>query len=251
MELHTIILLILGVLSSASLILSSLSTNKKHVILLGLLASLFYLPQYLMVGSTTSFVYMIIGMIRSTTVYLSMSKPILQHWLAPVTFIVAYLTAFYLLTDFAHTTFTTWLPLIAVITATIGIFMNDILVMKSILLTSSLSWIIFETANHMYTAAIGESLSFVSTIIAMTIIVKERAKGISDENITNPSTEILHTLTGAIPILETKILHTVKPSKMITKKPITEQLPNIQTDNEKIHYHKELTPVGALPIINK
>lgn len=147
----------------------------------------------------------IIGVMRNFTLLLGTKYSKLNHWSILVGFLTLSITSYALLTDWTQPSIVEALPVIGAITGTIAVFFLDIKYTKIGLIVTSGLWLAYELHNGLYGQMVGESLTLLGNIIALTVIIIGRNKGIADNDIETVEEQIGKAITTSIPVITGRI----------------------------------------------
>lgn len=194
-------ILLLGVISSITLIISGLSTNRKRMLLFGIITSALLIVQYSLNHSTVALVVSAISIIRSLSVLTSLKYPILRTWPFLGLFLIAQTVAFIFTANWNHFSLADALPVMGAYLGTIAVFSERMSVTKSFAISGGLVWLAYELSAGFYTQMIGESFTLFANSIALVMILKAERAGVSEEALKDIDTQVIGALTGSIPII--------------------------------------------------
>ena len=217
MQLTEQIILLLGILSSATLILSALSLHRGRILIFALLTSLITGIQYGLHEDLATLLVCTVGAIRAIVILGSFKYPRLGHWLMMLSFISTYIALFVLFTKWNEFTWVNTLPTVGAIIATVAFFFKDILKVKILLLFVGGLWLTYEFNTTMYTQMIGESFTLVANLVAAFIIVKSRKSGIPESELVDIDTQIISTITNSIPVIKATLTGSIPVIRTDTK----------------------------------
>jgi hypothetical protein len=200
----TVLILLLGVLSSITLIISGLSTDRKRMLLFGIATSALLIVQYSLNHSTVALVVCAIGVIRSLSVLTSLKYPVFSTWPFLVIFLVAQTIAFIFTADWNNFTLSDALPVMGAYLGTIAVFSNRMSVTKSLSISSGLVWLAYEFTAGFYTQMIGEGFTLFANTFALIMILKAEKAGASEEELKDIDSQVIDALTGSIPVISVR-----------------------------------------------
>lgn len=205
-----IIILTLGVFASVSLIASALSTTKTRLLIFALISAIILVVQFALTGDALlGMVAVLIGVTRISLVLLSTKIPWLNHWIFIPIFIGLHITAFTYLNDWSHIEIYNFIPVIGGIASTLSYYFKNLIYTKSFLILAGLLWINYEFAVGSYGQLIGETFVIFANSYTLYLLIKAQRTGVPVEE---PITEIIHTITTNIPVIQNKVITTLTGS---------------------------------------
>lgn len=167
-----------GLLSSACLILASLSLRRKRILFLSLGINIFTGLQYMLLGQTGALVLVALGFVMTCTVLASFKFPALGTAKVLAGFLVAYPAVFFATGGWVES----WpelLPLFSTMVATTALFMRNLLLVKAMFIVNGLSWMAFEIFAGAYGALPGEVLTLTGNITSFALLARAYFAGIA------------------------------------------------------------------------
>jgi hypothetical protein len=198
------LILVLGVFSSISLIISALSTDRKKMVLFGMITGLLCAIQYSMNGSTLALIICCFGLVRSLLVLASLKHPVFNSWPFLAVFLAANTVAFLLSTNWDAFTIVQALPLIGSYLGTVAVFFNRMAVTKALMISCGLVWMVYQFSVGLYTQMIGESFTLCANIFALYMVLKAEKAGVSEEVLHDIDAQVIGAITGSIPVIKVK-----------------------------------------------
>lgn len=205
MSSQEIIVLILGLFASAAIILSALSVRRRRLIAFALVNSFIAALEYLIVGSFTGLAICLIGAFRNITLLGASKWEWLDSKLVLGGFLVAHTTAFVIFANWGNLAWFDFLPLIGALLGTAAFMSKDMAKVKATLIVTVVFWLGYEYQMGLYGQMVGDSLNLIANFYALTILMRERRKGIPESEVGTFEDEILDNLTGSIPVITGKI----------------------------------------------
>ena len=214
------LVLLLGIFSSLTLIISALSVRRKRLLLFGIATNVILAAQYELVGSRVGFAICIVGLVRMVMVLISLRFPHFNHWGFVPVFLALHLTAFVTFNSWSDTTWVDFIPLVGGWAGVVAFYFSKVIYTKAILTVVGGLWLIYEFNMAMYGQLVGESLTMVANAIAFFTLLSAVRRGIPEEQIEDIDTQIIETITSSIPIIresvETTITNSIKVIRMDT-----------------------------------
>lgn len=192
------IVLILGILSSLTLIISALSVHRHRLLVFSVATGVIVAAQYGLVGAYAGLIITLIGTFRTLLAVLGERFPWLEHWLMIPVFITLHTTAFFLVSDLSQATWISFIPLIGGWGSTVVMTLKNVIHMKFMFIGLGGMWLIYEMSNAMYTQMVGESLNLVANIAALTILLIAYYKGVPESELEDVDTQIINVITTGI-----------------------------------------------------
>lgn len=206
------LVILLGIASSITLIISALSVHKKRLLMFGIATGSIVAIEYGIAGSWVGLASLSIGLVWTILMLFAIKKPFLGHWGFAALFIAIQAGAFTLLSDWGHMTALSFIPLIGGIGGIIAIFFKEMIYTKSLLIALGAMWLVYEFHFAMYSQMVGESLNFISNIVALTTLLVALRQGIPESMVKDVDTRVIETITTSIPTI-TASIHLPKKSK--------------------------------------
>jgi hypothetical protein len=207
MTISTFVVL-LGVLSSITLIISALSVHRKRLLTFGIATGSIVAVQYGLMDNWVGLMTLSIGLVWTLMMLFSIKNPWLNHWLFIPLFMGFHLLSFSLLSDWNSMTWVNFIPLIGGWGGVIAIFFKNMIYTKSLLIAFGAMWLVYEFHSGIYGQMIGESLNLVANSVALTMLVVAARRGIPEALID----DVIDTITSSIPVITSSIhlpqLHT-------------------------------------------
>jgi len=218
MSAHLLVLM-LGIASSVTLIISALSVHKYRLLSFSVATGIIVSLEYGILGAYAGLAINIIGTIRTLMVVGSFKRPWLDHKLWIPFFLVVHTIAFSLVTDWSHLTWMSFIPLIGGWGGTVLVSFKEVLHIKMLLIVLGALWIVYEFNNAMYSQMVGESLNFVANNVALFTLLAARRHGIPEPAVEDLDTHLIDVITTSIPVVRDSLekaltgsIHTVHPS---------------------------------------
>ena len=218
----SILVLFLGLISSATLIIAALSVHRPRLLVFSIITNVILVIQYELVGSIAALAVCAIGLIRMSMVLGSLKKPWLNHWAFIPVFLAIHATSFYLLNDWSvENSWINFIPIAGGMLSTVAFFFKKVIVIKATLILIGVLWIIYEFNVGIYGQMIGESLNLLANVFAFVTLYRAQRAGIPEEDIEDVDTHIIDTITSGIPIIKQEVERTVTGTIRIvpTKEP--------------------------------
>jgi hypothetical protein len=207
-----------GLLSSACLIICSLSLSRKRILIASLLINTFSAAQYLLLSQTGALVMVSLGFIMAATVLASLKFPALGTAKVLGAFLVAYPIAFFSTSSGIQSAFEL-LPLFSTMIATTAVFMRNLLVVKTMFILNGLSWLAFEIFAGAYGAVPGEILTLAGNVTSFILLGRAHLAGQALETVPEMNVRIaglIRKMRGSIPAA----------SEVIAETPVKRELVN-------------------------
>ena len=200
-----ILVLILGVTSSITLLISSLSVHKKRLLIFAIITSTLIASQYGLVGAYVGLAAVAIGILRTIMVLASTKYEWMNHWLFIPIFMLIHSIAFVLLNNWAETTWVSFIPLVGGWLGTLSIFFTNLIYTKGILIVSGSLWVMYELHSALYGQLIGESLNILANTAALITLLVAAKRGIPADTLEDVDTQIIHVITTSVPVITKSI----------------------------------------------
>lgn len=198
------LVLVLGVISSISLITSALSTDRKKMVLFGMVTGALCAVQYGLTGSTLALIISCVGLVRSLLVLAALKNPKLNSWPVLAVVLAANTAAFLFSTNWSSFTLIQVLPLVGAYLGTIAIFFTRMAITKALMISCGLVWIVYEFSVGLYTQMIGETFTLCANVFALTMVLKAEKAGASKEALQDIDAQVIGAITGSIPVVKVK-----------------------------------------------
>jgi len=213
-----VLVLVLGITSSVTLVISALSVHKHRLLIFGIVTGLIVSLQYGLVGSWAGLAVNAVGIVRTLMVVGSEKRPWMNHWLFIPVFFAIHALAWSLTTNWNDLSWISFVPLIGGWGGTVAIYFKDVIVIKGILIALGCMWLFYEFHSELFSQMIGESLNLVSNVVAFITLFIALRKGIPEDLIEDLDTQLIETITSSIPTV-TKSLETITSSIRINRSP--------------------------------
>lgn len=210
------IVLILGILSSITLIISALSVHRYRLLVFSVATGVIVAAQYGIVGAYAGLIITLIGTFRTLLAVLGERFKWLEHWLMVPVFIALHTAAFFLVSDLSAATWVTFIPLIGGWGSTIVMTLKNVIHMKAMFIGLGSMWLVYELSNSMFTQMVGESLNLIANIAALTTLLIACRKGIPESDVEDIDTHIINVITTGIHLPPQKDVVTVKTKSIPT-----------------------------------
>lgn len=204
----TVLVTILGLVASATLVLSALSVHRTRLLSFSILTGLIVSAQYVLSGSITGFATNLVGTTRTAFVLGSAKKPWLNHWFWIPFFMLAHILVFSFITDWGNLKWFSLLPLVGGLGGVLAVFFRKVKYIKIAMLCLGAIWMTYEFNNQMFTYMIGETFTFIANVAALVTLLNAERKGIPANSVEDVDTKLIETVTHSIPTL-TKELRTI------------------------------------------
>ena len=158
-----------------------------------------------MTGAIVGMAICIIGVLRNGFLLAGTKYSKLNHWGFLVAFLAMSIGAYGVLNDWSNPSFIQMLPVLGAITGTIAVFLQDVKLTKIGLIATSSLWIVYEFHSALYGQMIGEALTIAGNIVALTVLVVGRKKGLADVDIDTVEEQAVRAITTSIPVITGKI----------------------------------------------
>jgi hypothetical protein len=218
---HEVLVILLGIASSTTLIISALSTHKTRLIIFNILTSVLLIVQFGLTGALVGLGACIVSILRSSTVLASTKWSWLNHWSLIPFFIVAQATMFYFMNDWSDVEFYNFVPVIGSMLSVVALYFTNLIYTKSLYMVSGGLWLFYEFFVGSYGHMIGETANIVANGVALVLLVKAARKG---TEVIEPTEELVKAITTSIPVITTGI--PLVKDKVITA--MTGQIPVIR-----------------------
>lgn len=200
-----IIVLLLGITSSVTLIISALSVHKQRLLIFGIITGVIVSFQYGLVGAYAGLVVQAIGIIRTLMVVGSVKRPWMNHIAFVPAFIILHTIAWSLVTDWSAFSWVNVIPLLGGWGGTIAVYFKEVINIKALLILLGAMWLFYEFNNQMYSQMIGEGLNLIANSVAFVTLFIALKKGIPEEAIEDLDTQLIETITSSIPVIRDNV----------------------------------------------
>lgn len=197
-----VLILVLGVFSSATLIISAISTERKRMLLFGMATGVLCLIQFTLNQSLLPMIIGCIGLVRSSVALGALRFPVLNTWPFLATFLAAHTAAFVLTTNWDSFVFVEALPVLGAYLGTIAVFFKRMALTKMFFMMSGAVWLVYQFSAGFYTQMIGETFTLIANGFALSMILKAEDEGIKEEDFAQIDAHVIDTLTGSIPAIK-------------------------------------------------
>lgn len=240
-------ILILGVFSSITLIISALSTGRKRMLIFSMTTSALCLIQYSLNNSTLALIIGCISLVRSLLALISLRYPKFNTWPFLVMFLSAHTAAFLFTADFNNFVFVNALPVVGAYLGTIAIFFKRMAITKGLMIACGMSWLVYEFSAGFYTQMIGETFTLFANAFALIMILKAEKAGMKDDSFEALDTAIIHAVTGSIPVIKAK--EALTGSIPVIKQAFTNSIPivNVPTNTLMLPVVTKIPAVTKIP----
>lgn len=195
------IIILLGIVSSTTLVLSALSVHKKRILSLSLVTGSVVGVQYGLAGSWVGLATLTIGLGWTILMLLSERFPALRHWGFIPAFSLLHLSAFIILSNWSTVEPVNFIPLVGGILGLIALYFRKVIYIKSTLIFLGLIWLVYEQHMTLYGQMIGEGLTLVANTAALITLIIAAKKGIPQRDVEDLDEKFLDTITQSIPVL--------------------------------------------------
>jgi hypothetical protein len=198
-----LVVILLGICSSITLLLSALSVHRLRLLSFGVLTGTLVSIQYALTGSWSGLFSVAIGLVWTILTVLAFKFPSLNHPLFIPVFILLQMIAFVLTFSgsFAPVAF---LPLICGMAGVIGIYLKKVIQIKAVLIACGIGWLVYEGHSGVYGQMVGESLNLVANTVAFFALLAAARKGITNANMENLDEQFISTITQVIHIIRSE-----------------------------------------------
>lgn len=230
----TYLVISIGILSSAALVMSGLSTQRKRMLIFSIITSLLTGIQYSLTESTFALIVCGIGVIRGFTALTALKYPTFGKWYFLALFLASVTAVFILTTNWNTLTFIDTLPLIGSYIGTAALFFKKMIHTKMLLIICGGIWLTYEFHVGIYGQMVGEGFTIIANSIALTSLLIAARRGVPENEVDNVDTHIIDVITTNIPIITDK----VRTSSIPVIRTITQSMPIIKM------------PTASMPIID-
>jgi hypothetical protein len=205
MNTHDLVVLILGIVSSISMVISAIAIRRPRLLLFAFITSVLCTVQYGMTAAMIGMAICAIGAMRNMWLLIGTKHNKLNHWGFLVAFLALALGAYGLLNDWSNFSMLQALPVLGAVTGTVAVFLQNVRWTKIGLIVTSGLWIVYEYHSALYGQMLGEAFTIVGNAIALAVLVAGSRKGIADENIETVEEQFTKAITTSIPVITGKI----------------------------------------------
>lgn len=223
------LILILGLFSSATLIISAISTERKRMLTFGIATSLLCLAQFALNQSLLPLVIGCIGLVRTSFALASLKYPALNTWPFLVVFLAAHTTAFILTTNWDAFVLVEALPVLGAYLGTIAVFFSRMAYTKAFMIASGMVWLTYQFSAGFYTQMIGESFTLVANTFALIMVLRAEDAGIPETDFDKVDAQVIDAITGSIPVIKEALTGSLPVIKVGTD---TLQLPIVAASSK-------------------
>ena len=192
-------LILLGILSSTTLVISALSVHRLRLLLFGIATGVLVSFEYAITGAWTGLFSVAIGLTWTALMALSYRyKMLTSPKLVPVV-LAAQIASFIAFTPWGdRMTPVMFVPLLGGLIGVFAVYTKELLYTKGMLMLAGGAWLGYEYTNHVYGQMIGESLNLIANTVALSALTMAKVRGIPRSAMQNLDTQFLETITGAI-----------------------------------------------------
>lgn len=194
--------MVLGVGSSIFLIWAAISIDRPKILGLSVIVNLFATLQYLALEQTTGAIICTLGTIRCLTFLVGTRVKALNHWSVLIIFVT--LTIFVSLFFMEWSTFTVLqiLPIIGSVLGSVGMFMQNVKLLKILTISASGMWVVYEFGAQSFGQLPGELFNMLGQAWALYVIIAAEHAG---RKPVEPTQQIIETITTSIPVITQSI----------------------------------------------
>jgi len=196
----SILIIILGIISSATLVLSALSVHKRRLLIFGILTGSIVGIEYWLAGSVVALGTLTIGLAWNILTLASEKYTKLAHWGFVILFISLQIFSFSLLSKWSEMSLISFIPLLGGVGGIIAIHFKKVTYIKATLIFLGLLWLIYEFHSAIYSQMIGESLNLIANIAAFVTLNRAAKRGIPESQVEDLDERFISTITKSIPI---------------------------------------------------
>ena len=200
-----IIMLLLGIVSSTTLIISALSIHRKRLLVFAIATTALVGLQYGLVGSEIGLAACVLGLFRNLLVLGSLRYGWLNHWLFMPFFVSLHIAAFFAFTDWDNLTWISFIPVVGGCLGVLAVFFKNVIYTKAMFVGLGAIWMIYEFSLTLYGQMIGEGLTLIANIFAFFVLLNAHRKGVPEEQIEDLDVRIIGTITTSIPIIQSSV----------------------------------------------
>jgi len=197
---HDILVMLLGIASSTTLIISALSVHRPRLLAFGITTSVIVAVQYALVNSWVALGTLGVGLAWTTLTLLSLKYKWLQHKLFIPLFMSFHVIAFISLSEWGNMSWVNYIPLIGGLGGVIAISFKEVMYTKGFLLGLGSLWFIYQMNVGLYGQMVGEGLTFIANGVALVTLIKAHRLGIRSEDVPDIDTHFLDVITSTISI---------------------------------------------------
>lgn len=202
-ETTQIIVIILGVLASIGMVTSGMTTNRRKLLLLLSILSILGISQYLLLGVVIALATSLVNLTRTTLLFFFEKRfPILSGLPVAFLFMSLHLLAFSFATNqfLNPLTIFDYIPLVGAFLGTLAFVFRNMVIVKSLMLTISIMWVMYEFMIGAYGQMLGETFTIFANIVAIIYLVRKHSAGLTDDQIPDLTTQVIQTITTPIDI---------------------------------------------------
>lgn len=203
------LVLLLGIISSTTLIISALSIHRRRLLLFAIATTVIVGTQYGLVGSEIGLAACVLGLARNLLVVGSLKYPWLNHWSFIPIFVLLHLASFMVFTDWNDLSWISFIPLVGGWLGVIAVYFTSVLYTKAIFICVGAMWMIYEFDMALYGQMIGEGLTLVANTFAFFALLNAARRGVPQEQIEDLDTHLIETITTSIPIIRANVESTL------------------------------------------
>jgi hypothetical protein len=193
-----LLVILLGVLSSGTLIVSALSVHRLRLLMFSAVTGVLVAIQYGLVGAWTGLLTCAIGLTWTALVALSYRFPKAAHPALLPLFALGHVLVFSRFTDFGNFSAVALVPLVGGLLGLLAVSVREIIYTKGIFILCGVGWLGYEFSNAVYGQMVGESLNLIGNTVALCALIAAKAKGIHRSDMENLDTQLLEAITGVI-----------------------------------------------------
>lgn len=198
----SVLIIALGVVSSATLVLSGLSTQRHRMLIFAGITSAIVAVQYSLTGALAALAICVIGLLRNFTALAALKHSFLNSGWVLASFLILQTAAFSLTTNWGgNVQIVDFLPLIGAYVGTIALFFKRMMVTKVFMIACGGLWMAYEFHTGLYGQMIGETFTLVANIVAFIVLFRASEAGIPETQVDNVDTKILDVITSSIPVI--------------------------------------------------
>ena len=215
MDIHQIIILIIGLCASAIMVIAGLTTHRTRLFTFNMCVSALSVAQYLMIGSVAALAVGAIGFVRNGLLaFLEKKYPQVNGPKAVMFFSGLHILAFTIITQWSISALPIYefLPLTGALIGTLAPLFKHMVVVKSLFILCGINWLTFEIIKGAYGQVFGEVLTLGANITAVIYLTMEHRKlgqDVPDDAIEDLGTHIIDVITTPIEILKTGAISVV------------------------------------------
>lgn len=198
----SVLVIALGVVSSTTLVLSGLSTQRHRMLVFAGITSFLVAIQYSMTGALAALAICVIGLIRNFTALAALKHSFLNSYWVLAAFLTLQTAAFGLTTNWGgNVQIVDFLPLVGAYVGTVALFFKRMMMTKIFMVVCGGLWIAYEFHTGLYGQMIGETFTLAANIMAFIVLLRASKAGIPETQVENVDTKILDVITSSIPVI--------------------------------------------------